>query len=76
MEEVTATLIVGRSSSKCSNCNKDADYNELTHEHTLGYFPGPGCGARFTKIISYYVGTKEVTMALRPDLEWENESIR
>jgi hypothetical protein len=67
-----STLIVSRSSTKCSVCGQGADYNEKTHKTILGYQkdPGPGCGALWTHITSSYTGSdiEQATRALRPDL--------
>jgi hypothetical protein len=69
--ELTATLIVGRSSSRCGNCNKDVLPSETHHNDISGYspVPGGGCGARFVNMRLDYRGIGEGhARTMRPDL--------
>lgn len=67
-------LYVGRNSSYCGKCNRSCDPRAKSHDETLGYSPGPGCGATFTHIMSVYVYPEEeikpVLTEMRPDLEY------
>lgn len=73
-----ATLLVDRSSSRCSACGKGCDPHELTHATILTYGPmngSPGCGARFDSIQAMYMldGHEDDDMhRLRPDLPAAN----
>ncbi len=68
------TLIINRVDSKCGGCGRSADPKELTHEHVLGYNPGPGCRERFVLMTSEYgPNMREACERLRPDLAWVGE---
>ena len=83
-----ATLLVGRSSTDCSNCRRGAITSQKVHDLEYGYFEGsgkvPGCGAVFTHIVSTYiypVGDDGMDMGerwcrdARPDLEYGSDDI-
>lgn len=67
-----ATLIVGSSSTQCSNCHRETLPTWKTHERVSGYGDWPrACGAVFTAITSCYHMTPELRVRLaemRPDL--------
>lgn len=76
-----AVLQIGTTSSSCSACNRGADPYEKTHETALGYFESSildnpdaperkGCGARYVKVASLYMGLymEENIKRMRPDL--------
>lgn len=72
----TATLIIDRSDTRCSNCRKSVSPYAETHETNLGYGPingTPGCGAKFIATASGYVGPgiSERIKEMRPDLPFE-----
>jgi len=71
-EDNPATLIINRSSSKCSVCGKGADPNDKQHIKVLGYGDnlGEGCGVTWTHVRTDYVGphVEEATREMRPDL--------
>lgn len=52
-----ATLLIGGSSSHCSNCRRDASPHEDGHFTLLGYGPDngkPGCGEPWDKAVYVY----------------------
>ena len=57
-----ATLLIGGSSSICSNCSLDASPGEDGHFTLLGYGPNngkPGCGELWDRAVYvYHVGIK------------------
>lgn len=75
-EELTATLLVGAYTSRCSQCKQGAAISDTHHSQIIS--PGrtdPNarpCGARFTEINSAQHGDPErltaTLRALRPDL--------
>ncbi|MFI8459162.1 hypothetical protein [Kitasatospora sp. NPDC085464] len=69
--EPTATLIISRNSSRCSNCRRTALADQTIHDVIPGWGePRPGCGARFTATTTDSPGmiTPARLKAQRPDL--------
>lgn len=71
--ELTATLIIGGTSSRCGLCGEKASMDATHHTDVPGYpgsrQPGGGCGARFVALDTDYAGvTAERLRELRPDL--------
>lgn len=69
------TLIINTWSSQCGSCGKGCSPDDETHERILGYgVPDgtKGCGVRWTKVASEYVGAgmEERIRDMRPDLEF------
>lgn len=66
------TLFINRSDSECGACGRSANPHEQTHDHVLGYNPGPGCGTRWALVSSHYTGPDVAAAArrVRPDLAW------
>ncbi|MFB7836012.1 hypothetical protein [Streptomyces sp. NPDC056056] len=69
--EITATLCIDSSESRCGNCNKPTLPSAYRHTDISGYQPQPGagCGARFvnTASLSWDISPEELH-ELRPDL--------
>jgi len=75
--ELTATLIINITDSRCGNCGeatllRDSQGEPITHHADVsGYSPerGGGCGARFVDTRSEYGAiTPDVLRRARPDL--------
>lgn len=70
----TATLIIGRSNSRCGNCGDDVLPQSTHHVDVSGWTPGPGegCGARFVAMRSDSWGVTAADLkSIRPDLPVE-----
>jgi hypothetical protein len=64
-----ATLHIGRTSSRCGACGKNADPTEAAH--VMETMVGPGCGAVFVAVAASYSGSEDDVQAMRPDLPLE-----
>lgn len=73
--ELTATLVIGRSYSRCGHCGENTLPQDTHHVDICGWTPEPGggCGARYVAMRSDYGGTGEELRAMRPDLPIEDE---
>jgi hypothetical protein len=73
-EELTATLVIGRSDSHCGGCGKST-LPRNTHHHDISGWtprPGEGCGARFVAMRSDSRSvTADILKDIRPDLPIE-----
>ena len=70
-----ATIIVGLSSSKCSECRRGVGPYEPNHHTVIGYMgSSDGCGAVFTHIDTGYLDLRDRVKSMRPDLipAWED----
>lgn len=61
-------LYVGGSSSSCGACGRSCDPFEKVHTKAIGYRPEPGCGARYTHVVSTYLDLRDPVSRMRPDL--------
>jgi hypothetical protein len=63
-------LEISRSDSTCGACRRPVLPDAKSHDQTVGYQPGPGCGATFTHVIGTYTGAafQARVKAMRPDL--------
>jgi hypothetical protein len=71
MPELTATLIIGRTRSKCGRCKRPTLGDGTHHDRVIGYGvePAPGCGARFVDLATDDIGGTEARLiSCRPDL--------
>ncbi|MFI1867391.1 hypothetical protein [Streptomyces jumonjinensis] len=69
MTTTTATLLVDRSTSRCSNCGKGAFPQDSHHTRISGYSSKAPCGAKFVAIKSENSAvTSAMLRALRSDL--------
>lgn len=68
MSELTATLIINITDSRCGHCGKNVLAQATYHDDVSGR-PGAGCGARFVDTGSDYIQiTPEQLQRTRPDL--------
>ncbi len=67
-------LVINPYNSFCGDCGLSADPEEKSHITKLGYHPGKGCGAKWTKVSTDYIGgdIEKHTQETRPDLEFVN----
>lgn len=68
---ITATLLIGSGSSRCSNCRRSTLPDATHHTDIPGPTPRPGagCGALFTDMRGDYdIVTDSQLRRLRPDL--------
>lgn len=68
-----ATLMIGLSSSTCSNCHRGCNPYESHHYTILSYNRAlgnsSGCGARYTAMVGTYLDlTEDKLKRMRPDL--------
>lgn len=71
MPELTATLFINISDSRCGHCGKNTLPTATHHVDISGWRPKPGqgCGARFVATSSDYSAiTNEQLREMRPDL--------
>ncbi|MER7046758.1 hypothetical protein [Streptomyces jumonjinensis] len=69
MTTKTATLLVDRSTSRCSNCGKGAFPQDSHHTRISGYSAKAPCGAKFVAIKSEHsLVTPDRLRGIRPDL--------
>jgi hypothetical protein len=66
---------MNRFDSRCGECGKPCNPTGKTHDIILGYVDNgkPGCGARWDRVTSDYVGggIEDAIKQSRPDLTWE-----
>lgn len=72
-ERQFAVLIIGRTTSWCGYCGRDADPTEKGHYTLLGFGQQngePGCQVVWTMVTpdGYGAGIEEAVRAMRPDL--------
>lgn len=65
-----ATIFINLSSSRCGNCNGNADPHAVSHEVTGFFMDKPGCGATYTHVSTDYMGMGSKEKDMRPDLIW------
>jgi hypothetical protein len=79
--ELAQAIVIGRSSSSCGACGRDANPHDKSHDVVVGYFAANlpedsperiGCHTEFEYVTSDYSGEdqKQACMEMRPDLEW------
>ncbi|WP_030237573.1 hypothetical protein [Streptomyces sp. NRRL S-350] len=74
--ELTATLFINITDSRCGNCRKPTMPSDTHHRDISGWNrrPGGGCGARFINTASdYALVPAERLREMRPDLPVRND---
>jgi hypothetical protein len=77
MSELTATLLIGITSSKCGNCRQPTMPRATHHTDVSGWAPQPGggCGARFVDTASGHSFITDWHLKrVRPDLPIRGEA--
>lgn len=74
MKNMPHTLIINRSDSRCGNCGRNANPNDLHHDEVNDWGRiSEGCHQRYVLLASDYYGPEwfyDRLKAMRPDLAW------